>query len=364
MDLSQFSRTSACRFDAETVAQLAPYRIRSKAHGVSEMRKALRRAGHEVPDERADSDERADAVTDFTTSALELLLTGAPIRRGMDGEFIFVPGRAATPVLPSRSTLPNGVRNTAYPVLGHTGQAQWANPEDTRSLPFVGTAREKKILKAEYYGIAYRTNTVLDWEHARMGVNDRAEKQNAANYELDKFQEQVDSWGNNAMGIPGAFSLGDANIVEMGVEFSGFGVAEEDMVRRIRLIQDHYKRLNGGALPEFVVLPGDDVAAMQESWFGTGNEGPSVWDRAVSRFGWLNNAQLTDRLADGSPSGGSRWMLGRQNPDELFFEMSETMVFGPFQDRMNFDFIVLRRTGGAVSKRPERVTYADFTPTP
>jgi hypothetical protein len=352
----------AARLDAKTVAALAPKLCKTTQIVKARMDNLLRRAAdeHYLDDY---SQERADGVTDFVSSELELMLgEGETIERGMDDEFLFVPGRG-TPLLQNRTTLRNGIREASYKVRASTGQAQWMAPEDTRSLQKAGYQYEKKRFSAEYYGIRWGWTIPELWEAGITGDNVQGMRQQAATYALDMFREAVSSWGDLEHNIQGYFSLGDSLYIDSGQQFSSGAVSAQDQIERLSHMDRLFRRANNDLAPTTVVMPLADQRAMMLTYFGTDGDGPSVWERATAMFPWLRNARTTDRLEDANRTGdASRWVLSRPEPQSLYVEHQETQIFGPFNYEMQVDFIAIRRHGGVINKRPERVAYIDFTP--
>lgn len=305
-----------------------------------------------------------DAATDFVTSGLKRLLgPGEDVRRD-EYDWLFVARNGRTPVIPSRQTLPPGYRTSAYHVRAHTGQAQFVDPNDVASLQRAGYNVEEKEYGASYYGIAWAEAVPESWEADILGEDLRAEREFGATLALDLFQESVSSFGNAAREIPGAFTQGDALVVGGGVDFATTTVSAEDMLRRMAYWDQLYKRANK-VRASGVVMPEASRIEMQNTFFGTGGEGPSVWERAMDQLPWLANATYTERLnlanADGT---AARWMLYSSNDRDFFIEHTPTMIFGPFPNRMEMEWVALRRIGGIVSKKPERSMYIDFEPAP
>lgn len=305
-----------------------------------------------------------DAAADFVTSGLRKFLgNGEDIRRGEDQPWLFVPRPGRPSVLPSRQTLEPGWRSGAYRVREQVGQAQFLDPNDVRSLQRADYNVEEKEYKAVYYGIAWGYTIPETWESDLLGEDLLGERQAAAAEAMDRFRENVSAWGNSAREIPGMFTLGDALLATGGQQFASGGPDAQQMLERISYFDQLYKRANGGMSPTAAVIPEDDRIAMQITYFGTGGEGPSVWERATDMHPWLNNAVFTENLNLGNAdANASRWVLYSQNERQLFVEHTDTMVFGPFQNFMELVFINIRRIGGVVNKKPERVMYVDFTP--
>lgn len=313
-------------------------------------------------DEREQS--RLDALTDFVTSGLEVVLgEGSTVMRGEQQPWMFVPERAPA-LLPSRNLLPRGARTVSYKVREPTGQATWMDPHDTRGLERADYRTEKKSNKREYYGIRWGWTIPELWEARILREDVQGGRQRAANLALDKFRERVSSWGSADHGIPGAFTLGTALIELMGPRFSGGAVSAVEMMERLDHLDQVYRRANSDMAPMGVVMPLDDERAMALKYFGTGQEGPSVLDRARGMYGWMQpgNLRTARRLYNGNAAGdSSRWMFFSSDPENLYIEHMPTMVFGPFNDEMSVDFVAIRAHGGCVSRIPERVAYADFT---
>jgi hypothetical protein len=254
-----------------------------------------------------------------------------------------------------------GWRTVSYRVEAPTGQAQWTDPSNVRKLGHVDFLETKKEHKAAYYGVKYSYTVPELWEANKLGVDVISKRADIATLVLDKFRERTTGWGDSNLAIPGLFTLGDALLANGGAPFSGGTVTAVNMMRILQAINDLYFRANDEMPPTDAIIPRADISAMKQTFFDNNNIGQSVWERARGEFEWIRNARETERLSTGSPSGNPRWVLwSSDSPDELYNEHTETLVFGPFQDYMNVEFVLLRRQGGIVSKRPERVLYIDF----
>lgn len=307
------------------------------------------------------ADVRTDSAPDFTTSGLTLELGAAEgVVRGQDEEFLFVPGRAARPLLPMSNRMRPGARKFRYPIFSHTGQAKFTHPSDLRNLENVGTARDQKEQGAEYFGIGYRWTIPQTWEWSMLGVNGQSELATAAAYEMDAFVEYHAGWGDADHEIPGFLALDDAIIALLGTPFSELSDAQT-MLNRLGFIDDLYRRANNGARAMRAVMSDADMYALNNTRFGTGGEGDSVMTVARSLYPWLSNVTWTRRMDNASASGGGpRWILYRDDPMNLSLGNAPVQVFGPFQDRMSLEFVLLGRLTGVVGKKPEIVMNVDF----
>lgn len=304
-----------------------------------------------------------DAAADFVTSSLERVLgPGEDIVLNDDQPFIFVPRPGRPLALESRSVLPPGWRTNSYKVKTHNGQATWVEPHAVRKVGYADFQEEKKEQGAEYYAIKYCYTIPEQWENNILNVDEIGEREFAATQALDNFRERVSGFGDANKKIPGLWTSGDAVIANGGQQFSSGAVGAQIMMSRLANFNRLYTRINRERPANMLTAPWTDLDAMQNTYFGTGGEGPSVWDRAIERYDWLRNAVWTDRLANANATANaSRWAVYSRNSREMYLEHTESMVFGPFQDYMNFDFVVIRRIGGLVNKRPERLMYVDFT---
>jgi hypothetical protein len=305
-----------------------------------------------------------DAAKDFITSGLNLEGGKAEEVIRPNGELIFVPGPGRTVVLPSRNVLKPGLRSNTYRIREQYGEAQWVSPEAIgRGLGQAGTQVEEKIKGAEYYAVAYSHNVVSDWENGYTGEDTLADNRDAATVSLDDFRERVSLVGDASKNISGFATLGDAVILNCGQAYSSMVPTANQMLQRLAAMQQRFKLANKQLQPNSVLAPDADRLAMQTTFFGAGSEGPSVWDRAIKMFPWLENGTWDDRMLTANSFGnGPRWILFSQDPKNLYIEHTETMIFGPFIEFLTMTYIMLRRIGGVVSKIPERVFYCDFAP--
>lgn len=306
--------------------------------------------------------QRIDAATDFLTSGLTL--------QGGQGEMIirppdptlFVPGPGRTQVIPSRNVLKPGYRKNTYPIRQRKAQAEWVDPSAMRQLNRASYQDELEERGAEYYAIAYGYSLPGTWESEILGTDELAENTASATEGLDDFRERVSLWGDAGKKLSGFATLGDAALLLGGQQFSSMVPTAVQMMQRIAAFEQRYVRMNKGRKPSACLIPDSDRLAMQNTWFGAGGEGPSVWDRALEQYPWMKNASFSESLLLGNEAGtASRWVLYTQDPMALYVEHMETMLFGPFQDYLTFTFVALRRHGGVINKIPERVCYVDFT---
>ena len=311
-----------------------------------------------------------DAATDFTTSGLKKFLgPGEDITRGDDDPMIFVPRPGSPAVIPSRQTLEPGYRTLAYKVREPVGQAQWTDPNSVRGLQRAQYLVEEKEQRAHYYGISWGYSIPETWEADILDEDLLGDRERSANYALDLFRESVSGWGDTDRKIQGYFTVDAALRVLGGEQFSSGNVSAEQMIQRIMIWEQAFKRANGNRKPTGGVVADSERIAMQTTYFGLGGEGPSVWDRCVGYgdktglFPWMANLVFDERLNDASRSGAAaRWCFHGGSDRESYIEHTETMLFGPFEDFMDQRFIMLRRMAGIVAKRPERFMYVDMAP--
>lgn len=329
----------------------------AKAKMAAFYRDRWRKAGYDVPEQKVQ-----DAATDFVTSRLQRLLGPAEaVTRGDDKQYLFVPGRAERLVCESRSLLAPGQRSAAYEVRQPTGQAMWVDPNDTRSLQRAGSVVEEKEYKAHWYGIRYGVNIPETWEQQYTNQNLEQDRANSAVLAMDEFREQVSTWGDEDRKVAGFMNIDGAPLVLGGQSFSSGAISAEDMLLRIGQWEQLYIRANNQRPPSGMVAPhGDRVAMMNARFTGTSD---SAWKVGVEQYPWMANAIWDERLALANEAGTSgRWALYTSNPSNLYIEHLETMVFGPFEYEMDTSFVLLRRHGGVIAKKPEMVMYVDFTP--
>lgn len=325
---------------------------------------AILKIGRVLARKYPDTDRREvkDAATDFVTNGLKLVLSPSEdVRRGENDPFMFVPGRGGRdPLLPSRNLLEPGMRTAAYKIRQPMGQASWVEPNATRLLQKAGYEVEEKENGAHYYGIAWGYDIPETWEANILNEDLLGERQSAANYALDDFRERVCGIGDTLKKLPGFFTCGDALYVLGGSRFSLGSVTAVQMLQRIAYFEHTFMRANGERAPMALVAPTADKIAMTTTFFGEGQEGPSVWTRALEQFPWLAKVTWTNRLNTAGATGGPRWVIYLAERNELYFEHTETMLFGPFEEIMSLTFVQLRRHGGLIAKMPERLMYVDF----
>lgn len=308
-----------------------------------------------------------DAATDFVSSGLKKFLgPGEDVRRGDEDPFIFVPRPGSPAIIPSRRTLEPGHRSLAFRVREPVGQATFLEPNAVSGLQRANYNVEEKEQRAHWYGIMWGYNLPETWEADVLGEDILGEREFAANYALDLFREQVSGWGDADRKIPGYFSVDGALRVLGGQQFSGApGPSAEQMLTRLATWEQAFKRANGRRKPLGGVASELERIAMQNTYF-TGTA-ISAWDKAIGareeqgQFPWLANIEWDERLNLGNAAGdAARWALHGGNDRESFIEHTETMLFGPFQVYMEIVFVMLRRIGGVVAKRPERFMYVDM----
>jgi len=324
--------------------------------------KLMRLAVKEMPD--ATDVQRKDAVDNFVTNGLRKLLGPSEmVRRGENYPWVFTPVGGKPVALPSRRTLELGNRSAAYQIRQPVGEAKIIEAHAISSLSTASYGTEEKEYGAKFYGIKFGWSLPQEWEASVLGEDIQGETQASATLACDHLRESLSAWGNVDHKIPGFYTLGDATLVLGGQQFSSGSVAAQAMLERIGYWELLYKRLNRGLKPTNCILPDADVMTMKLRRFGTGGEGPSVWEIAIQLFPWLKTTEdiSAENLMKGNKAKtASRWVLYR--PDMIHIEHTETMVFGPFgEEDMETRFVMLRRHGGVQTKMPEQVQYIDFT---
>lgn len=355
---SAFADAEVVRKDGVTSLYQPNYGFNIAASNRLALPKLERMFGAANPD--ASPQARKDAASDFVGSVLKQALSPSEdVVRGMDEPYIFVPGPGRQVVIPSKNVLKPGFRTFSYKVRAPNGAAQWTDPNDMRSLQNADYSVEEKEQGASYFGIAWRINVPEMWEADALGENLAQWREQAATLGLDDFDERVSSYGDADKKIPGFITLGDALVAEGGIRFNSGTPTAEEMILRIGLWETVYRRANRGMKPTAVLAPEADRIAMATKMFTS--TGISAWDKASEIYPWLKNATWDDRMLTASSGSLNRWVLYRQAPNDLYLERTPTMVFGPFPEYASQIFILLRRTAGAVSKKPEQVMFVDFT---
>jgi hypothetical protein len=311
-----------------------------------------------------DQKKAQDAAADFVTSGLNVVLGAGEDVIRPTARTLFVPGPGMTPVIPSRNLLEPGLRTNSFKIRQRHGQAQWVAPEAIgRELNRAGFMDEEERRGAEYYAIAWGYSIPSTWEGKFLGVDPQFENQMAATEALDDFRERVSLWGDAEKKLSGFATLDGAGLILGGQQFSSTVPTAIQMMQRIAEFEQQFMDLNGNMKPTAAMAPDSDRYAMQNTYFGTGSEGDSVWKRALEQYPWFANMTWSNDLMLANEAGtGSRWILYIQDPKNLYIEHTDTMLFGPFTEYLNFTFVALRRHGGVVSRMPERVMYVDFTP--
>jgi hypothetical protein len=307
-------------------------------------------------------DPRFDGVTNFTSNDLEL--------QGGPGENVsrppaptlFVPGPGRVMALQSRNVLKPGYRTNSFKIREHHGQASFVENNAWRELQNADYSDEKEIRGAAYYGSKYSWSVPDSWEAAIVGDDLQGERQFSAIKAVDDFRERVSWWGSTDKNIEGFATISGALLMLAGQQFSSMTPTAVQMLQRLAAMEARYMLGNQGARPTHCVMPHADRLSMQNTYFGAGGEGPSVWDRAVAQYAWIKNAMFHDNLTTGNyASSATRWVIYTEDKMNLYIEHMESMVFGPFDDYGTQTFIIIRRHGGAVAKLPEQVLYVDFT---
>lgn len=305
-----------------------------------------------------------DAAADFVTSGLNLVMGAGENVIRPAAPTLFVSGPGLKPVLPSRNLLKPGLRTNSFKIRQRHGQAQFVSPEAIgRELNKAGFQDEEEVRGAEYYAIAWGYSIPSTWEASLLGIDPLAENQMAATEALDDFHERLSMWGDADKKLSGFATLDGAGLLLGGQQFSSTVPTAIQMMQRVAEFEQQFSDMNANRKPTAVMAPDSDRYAMQNTYFGTGSEGDSVWKRVLEQYPWFQNVTWTNDLMLANEAGtGSRWILYIQDPKNLYIEHTDTMLFGPFQEYLDFTFIGLRRHGGVVNRMPERVMYVDFTP--
>jgi hypothetical protein len=306
-----------------------------------------------------------DAAANFVTNGLRVSLGASEdVRRGQDSKYIFVPKPGLPLALQSRNMLPPGAQKVTYKIRERAARAGWVNPSASagfRSLPRGDYSVEEKEHGAAWYAAVWSYAITEEWEASLLDEDLIGERQGAAIDGCDEFREHVSGVGDVSKKIPGMFTLGDAILILGGQQFSA-GVTAVNMGLKLSQIDLAYQNANNEAQAMRLIAPVDDKTAMQNTYYGDTSGGDSVWKRYSERYPWLQNAIWTRRVGLGNAAGNaSRWVLYPDDQKNLYIEHTESMLFGPFPEWFEQNFVILRRHGGVVSKKPEQVMYVDFT---
>ena len=320
--------------------------------------------------------DRADAADEFETSGLEVLLPQQNIVLSDSKKYLFVPGKttrrgangelvAGPPLIPVFNYLPIEMRENVVELFTMNSNADFVDPENMRELGTSGYKSERKRNRASWFGSRYTYSVTQEWRDKALGRNSADLRRQSAEMGLDDMQEKLAGSGNSERGLFGLWSLNDALIIDGGPALTrqSIGADPQGFMYRLAMFDQLYKRYNDEESAMRAVLPEYDRIAMQNTWMGDIAPGRKVWDEAVDMYDWLRNAVFTNKVIKANAEGnGSRWTLWADNAAELYQEQTSTLIFGPFQRFMSWDFFLLRKTGCVVSRRPNRVMYVDFQP--
>ena len=338
-------------------------RVDLKGPGKERFIKDLMHSAHKAEPSK-DETNRRDAATAFVTNPLAEIL--APVERPGLENFLFVPGSTEQqPLLPIDQKVRLGKNSLEYPIVALSGEAKFVGAGGTRDLKRAGTADDLKSQPVAFFGVRFGWTQFELWQGQHLDQRDiEMENQRAARQAMDEFMEDVASYGSNERKIPGFFNHGSAVSYNLSKSFGDSTMTISEMLTQLSIIHLMWKRANPKRSVTGVAMPETHRLNMLKI-FGGANDaaytGISGWKHAQESFPWLNNIVTDDRLLEASDSSFSMWQLWSADPSELYLEAAPGhMLFGPFTDEMDTDFIMLNQIGGCVCKRPERIMRVQY----
>lgn len=303
-----------------------------------------------------------DAATAFVTTALSQILR--PIERVGRERFLFVPGRTGdqAPLLPVIQRAELGKQQLEYQVIGHTGEARWMSSGGVSELRRVNGADDLKSQPLAFFGIRFGWDQFELWNAAHLGRNIETERMNAARQFMDEHLEDALGYGNDEREIPGFFNHGSALTIDLSVSFGAPNITATEIITQLGIIEVAWSRANPKRMISGVVMPKTHRLNMMTIFTGASGEGDiNLWKFAKEMFPWLANIVEDDRMLTASDEGASMWTLWSADSEELYAEANASpMLFGPFENELNVDFIAINQTAGVVNKRAERLLRVQF----
>lgn len=301
---------------------------------------------------RMDSREVLDAATSFVTSELSVLLTPTELP-GLE-RFLFVPGKTqGQPLLPVQQKVALGMQSLEYDVIAHTGEARWVGAGGLADLRKVGSAEDRKKQDVGYFGVRFGWDQFDLWQQSHQQFRSiERERSLAAGRFMAEFLEQVIGYGNEDRKMPGMFRHGSATSLDLTKSFGAASITAAEALDQMALIELAWKRMNPRRMMSGIVMPASHRLNLISTFTGAAGEGDfTAWKLALELYPWLANITEDDRMLTASDSGTPMWVIWSADAEELYAEASATpMVFGPFENELNVDFIALNQTGGVVCK--------------
>lgn len=298
-----------------------------------------------------------DAATAFVTSALSEIL--APVEMPGRERFLFVPGRTGDkgPLLPVVNRVPLGKQQVEWPVIAHTGEARAIAANGVASLTRVGSADDMRKQPVFFYGIRFGWDQFELWQASHLGRDVPSERQRGARNGMDEFAEDVYGFGHDEREVPGFFNAGASISITLAKSFGDPTITMAEILAQLSIIDIAWDSYNPRRPVTGVVMPKSHRLNMMTKFTGASNEGDiNAWKFAVEMFPWLANVIEDQRMLTASDDSLSMWQLFSADGEELYAEGTPSpLVFGPFEQEMNLDFIAIAQTGGCVNKNARRV---------
>lgn len=310
---------------------------------------ALRNAG--ISERR----QLEDAATAFVTSQLSEIL--APVELPGRENYLFVPGRTGDrgPLLPVMQRVPLGKQQVEWPVIALTGEARAIAANGVANLKRVGSIDDMRSQGVFFYGVRFGWDQFELWQAAHLGRDVPSERQRAARNAMDEFAEEVYSTGHDEREIPGFFNAGGSTSFTLEKSFGDPTITTAQIIQQLSVVDLVWGEYNPRRPVTGVVLPKSHRLNMLSKFTGANGEGDiNAWKFAVEMFPWLGNIIEDQRML--SASDDSMWQLWSADGEELYAEGTpDPMVFGPFENEMDLDFIAIAQTGGVISKNARRI---------
>ncbi len=299
--------------------------------------------------------EKHDAVTAFTTTGLSQVL--APVILTSNRQFMFTPGYtgARGQMLPVNMTVDLGMQELTYDVIVSTGEARPMAAGATKDLRRVGESADQKKQPVFLYGVRFGWDWFELIQGAILGRSLQTERQRMAGLAMAEYFEYTASFGNTDLKVPGFFNHGSSITINLATNPGSATAAQ--LIALVSYIEAAWEEANPGVAISGVVMPNLHRLHMVDLFLGASNEGQNAWKHIQEAHPWLRNIVTTDkRLLTASPDGFSMWQLWAADSIEQYLESSPTpLLFGPFEDELETDFIMIQQSGGMVNKNHRRI---------
>jgi hypothetical protein len=306
------------------------------------------------PTKRMDSTTRRDALNAWVTSNLSTVL--APMEQAPDNtRYLFVPGRAPRgPLLPIRQTMRLGVQRVEWETYATTGEATWIGTggSATKKLRKVGEESSYSSQPNGFYGVRYGYNQFDLWQDMLTpGPAIQSTRAATARRVMDEMFERTSGEGNDKRGIPGFLNHGASTTVSVTKSFGAPGITAEELWAQLDVVDQMWHLMNGEQRMVSGVLMPRSHRLKLLSLFKSDGSGVNAWVHAKEKYPWLENIITDQRMEFASQTGGPMWQLWSSDPQLMWREAAAApMLFGPFVDEMDTDFILLQQDGGVVNR--------------